>query len=91
MKKMAKMDIGQISNMLDMFLKEVTTNVNVSDYIGTVTEVLLNKNTYLSNIVSEQVPSKDYAKGQYIKGIYYFVPSDTGKMKEDMINYLYKR
>lgn len=89
--KMSKMDMGQISSMLDLFLKEVTTNINVADYIGTITEILLYKNAYLGNIVSEQVPSKDYAEGEYIKGIYYFVPSDTERMKEDMINYLYKR
>lgn len=89
--KMSKMDMAQISSMLDIFLKEVTTNINVSDYIGTITEILLNKNQYLTNIVSEQVPSKDYAKGEYIDGIYYFVPSDTERMKEDMLNYLYKR
>ena len=89
--KMSKMDIGQISSMLDLFLKEVTTNINVSDYIGTVTEVLLNRTAYLNNFISVQVPSKEYAKGEYIKGLYYFVPSDTERMKEDMINYLYKR
>lgn len=89
--KMSTMSIGEISDMLDVFLKEVTTNINVSDYIGTITEVLMNKDTYLNNIISVQVPSKDYATGQYIKGIYYFVPSDTERMKQDMIDYLYKK
>lgn len=89
--KMSTMSIGEISDMLDVFLKEVTTNINVSDYIGTITEVLMNKDTYLNNIISAQVPSKDYATGQYIKGIYYFVPSDTERMKQDMIDYLYKK
>lgn len=89
--KMSTMSIGEISDMLDVFLKEVTTNINVSDYIGTITEVLMNKDTYLNNIISVQVPSKDYATGQYIKGIYYFVPSDTERMKQDMIDYLYRK
>lgn len=89
--KMTKMDIGKISSTLDILLKEVTTNINVSEYIGIVTDVLLNKSSYLNNIVSAQVPSKDYAEGTYIKGIYYFVPSDTERMKADMIDYLYKR
>ncbi len=91
MNKMAKMDIGQISSMLDVFLKEVTTNINITDYVGTLTEIILNKNVYLNNIVSEQVPCKEYADGKYINGIYYFVPSDVEKMKEDMIEYLYKK
>lgn len=89
--KMSTMSMGEISDMLDVFLKEVTTNINVSDYIGTITEVIMNKDTYLNNIISAQVPSKDYATGQYIKGIYYFVPSDTERMKQDMIDYLYRK
>lgn len=89
--KMTKMDTEKISSTLDVVLKEVTTNINVSDYIGIITDIILNKKSYLNNIVSAQVPSKDYAEGTYIKGIYYFVPSDTERMKEDMINYLYKR
>lgn len=89
--KMSTMSIGEISDMLDIFLKEVTTNINVTDYIGTITEVLMNKDTYLNNIISVQVPSKDYATGQYIDGIYYFVPSDTERMKQDMIDYLYRK
>lgn len=89
--KMSTMSISEILGKLDIFLKEVTTNINVTDYIGTITEVLMNKDAYLNNIISVQVPSKDYATGQYIKGIYYFVPSDTERMKEDMITYLYKR
>ena len=89
MNKISKMDIGEIMSMLDMFLKEVTTNINVTEYIGTITEILLNKNTYLNNVISAQVPSKDIAKGEYINGIYYFVPSDKEKMKEEIIEYLY--
>lgn len=89
--KMSNMSIGEISSMLDVFLKEVTTNINVADYIGTITEVLMNKDTYLNNIISAQVPSKEYATGQYIDQIYYFVPSDTDRMKQDMIDYLYRK
>lgn len=89
--KMSAMSMGEISDMLDIFLKEITTNINVANYIGTITEVLLNKDTYLNNIISAQVPNKDYATGQYIDGIYYFVPSDTDRMKKDMIDYLYRK
>ena len=51
----------------------------------------MNKDAYLNNIISAQVPSKEYATGQYIDGIYYFVPSDTDRMKQDMIDYLYRK
>lgn len=89
--KMSTMSLGEIWDMLDVFLKEVTTNINVMDYVGTITDVFMNKDTYLNNIISAQVPSKDYATGQYIDEIYYFVPSDVERMKQDMIEYLYKK
>lgn len=87
--KMANMGLGEINEHLDVFLQQVTTNINVTDYIGTITDILLNKDTYLKGIVSEQCPSKDIAEGKYIKSTYYFVPSSTEKMQEEMLNYLY--
>ena len=91
MNKMSTMSLSQIWDMLDVFLQEVTTNINVIDYVGTITDVFMNKDEYLNNIISAQVPSKDYATGQYIDEIYYFVPSDVERMKQDMIEYLYKK
>ena len=89
MTKMSKMDVGEISNFIDMFLKEVTTNINISEYMGVLSDVLLNKNTYLNNITSAQVPTREYAKDTYIDGLYYFVPNNIEELKEKMIEYLY--
>ena len=86
--KIASLEINQILALSDEFLKEVKTNINVTSYIGLLTSIISNKNEYLSNITSTQVPSSEYAKGQMIDGIYYFV-SDMEKAKNDLYNILY--
>ena len=68
--KVAKMDAGKISNLIDTFFREITTNINISDYLGIIGEIVLNKDIYLKNVISAQVPNKEYAEGQYIQGIY---------------------
>ena len=89
--KISKMDAGEIYGLVDVFFKEIVTNVDVSSYMGTLGEILLNKSTYLSNIVSTQVPKEGYCEHKTIDGIYYFVPTDTERMKEEMLEYIYKR
>lgn len=86
--KIASLEINQILDLSDDFLKEVKTNINVTSYIGLLTSILANKNEYLSNITSNQVPSNEYASGQMIDGVYYFV-SDMEKAKNDLYNILY--
>lgn len=86
--KIASLEINQILDLSDDFLKEVKTNINVTNYIGLLTSILANKNEYLSNITSNQVPSNEYASGQMIDGVYYFV-SDMEKAKNDLYNILY--
>lgn len=86
--KIASLEMNQILDLSDDFLKEVKTNINVTSYIGLLTSILANKNEYLSNITSNQVPSNEYASGQMIDGVYYFV-SDMEKAKNDLYNILY--
>lgn len=88
--KMSKMDASEIINFAEVFLNEVTTNINITEYMGTLSDILLNKSTYLNSIVSGQVPTREYAKDQYIDGIYYFVPDEHEMLKEKMLEYLYK-
>ena len=90
MGKFSQMSVSQILELSDTLLKEVKTNVNVMDYVGLLTTVLLNKSDYLGEINSIQVPSTDYAKGQHIGGVYYFV-SDFDTMRQDMIDNIYKK
>ena len=88
-KKLSESEFSELTEKIDLFLGEVTTNVNIAKYIGTMFELLMNKDDYLNNISSVQVPKAEYATGEYIKGVYYFVPSDTNKMKKDMITEIY--
>ncbi len=91
MNKISKMSMGEINKHIDVFLQQVTTNVNVMDYISIITDVLFNKDTYLDGIISAQCPSKDIATGQYIGPTYYFIPSSIEKMQEEMLDYLYRK
>lgn len=88
--KISDMDINQILSLSDEFLKEIKTNINVTNYVGLLTSILANKNEYLNNITSVQVPSSEYASGEMINGIYYFV-SDIEKAKQDMYKIIYEK
>ena len=89
--KISKMDATEIYNWMDVFLKEITTNIDVPSYMGLLGEIVINKNSYLSNIVSTQIPKEDYAISDTIDGLYYFVPTDIDAMRKDMWDYMYKR
>lgn len=89
MDKLLKQNVNQILNTMETFLKEVTTNINVGDYMGIISDVLLNKSSYFSDIVSAQVPTREYAKDAMIDGIYYFVVDDPELLKEKMLEYIY--
>lgn len=91
MNKMASMGTTNILNKSDRFLQEVKTNINVMDYVGQLTDILMSSDEYFSNITSLQVPSTDTASGDYIDGVYYFVPNDVEQMKQDMIDTIYKQ
>lgn len=79
-----------LSVITDVFFKQVKTNINVTDYVGLLTSVLSSKDEYTKNIISTQVPSTDYASGQTIDGVYYFV-ADLNKAKADFKTYLYEK
>ena len=90
MSKLSKKGASEILDMSETLLKEVKTNINVLSYTGLLTTILLNTNDYLGEIISLQVPSTDYANGQMIGGVYYFV-SDSTTMRNDMIDNIYKK
>lgn len=89
--KISSMDAGEIYNFIDVLFKEITTNINILDYMGLLGDIVLNKSSYLKDMISTQIPKEDYATSQIIDGIYYFVPTDTDVMKEDMREYIYKK
>ena len=90
MEKVSKKSLGEIMDLVDIFLKQVRTNINVSEYLSLGTSAFTSMNDYMSNVISAQVPSTSYSKGDYIDGIYYFV-SDLDTAKKDMYDYIYNK
>ena len=90
MEKVSQKSLGEIMDLADIFLKQVRTNINVTEYLGMGASAFTNMNEYMSNIISAQVPSTDYGKGDYIDGVYYFV-ADLDTCKKDMYDYIYNK
>ncbi len=86
--KIFSLDMKDILGMSNDLLSQVTTNINTLKYATLLSEVYSNKSSYLSNIMSKQVPTQEYASDQMIDGIYYFV-SDIEKAKLDLYNTIY--
>ena len=68
------------------FPKEYT----LDNYIGLLTDVLKNKESYLGNIISAQVPSTEYGYDKYVDGVYHF-GFDLELAKEDLYEYIYEK
>lgn len=90
MGKISQKSFGGILDLVDIFLQQVRTNMDVSEYLGLAASAFTNKNDYMNNIISAQVPSTDYGKGDYIDGVYYFV-ADLDTCKQDMYEYIYNK
>lgn len=90
MNKISTMEPAKAMALLDEFLSEVKTNIKITDYTSLLTSMLTNKNEYLNDVLSAQVPSTDYSEGQMIDGIYYFV-TDLERAKSDFKSYLYEK
>ncbi|MDD3304282.1 MAG: LCP family protein [Clostridia bacterium] len=88
--KIATLDKTKILGLVDEFLGQVKTNIDVTKYMGLLTNVLTNNSKYFNNVISVQIPSTDYASGKMIDGIYYFV-SDLEKSKQEMYSYIYEK
>ena len=90
MKKVSKMSKTKILSLADEILKLVKTNITSDEYMWLFTSLFPDMGSYVSNIISAQVPSTKYSSGQYISGVYYFV-TDYDKAKSDFVEYLYKK
>lgn len=86
--KLSSLDLSGLIKASDSILKEVKTNVNITDYIGSLLSTISNKDTYIANMVSAQVPAADYSNGKIINGTYYFT-TNYDKAKADFIKYIY--
>ncbi len=87
-KKLSLLGINDIMGVSDSILSEVKTNINVTEYMGIMSKIISEKNTYLKNIVSAQIPAVDYSEGKMINSVYYFT-TDYVKAKADFIKYIY--
>ena len=88
--KISTFDSDRQIKFIDDFLAQVHTNVNITEYLPQILSVLLNMDKYNENIISSQVPTLDYASGQYINGIYYLV-CDLDRAKEEFRTYIYEK
>lgn len=88
MSKVMQKSITEIWSISDSILEEVRTNLNVSECMGIVANVLPNASTYLNNVISLQVPSTEIGSGQTISGVYYFV-CDLDKASQDFKDAIY--
>jgi LCP family protein required for cell wall assembly len=86
--KLSSLGVNGIMSASDSILKEVKTNINVPSYLGTLTNIVSEKSTYLKNMSSQQVPGADYSAGKMINGVYYFT-TDLTKAKADFVKYIY--
>ena len=90
MNKVSKMGSKKIFSLIDTFLSQVKTNINVASYTGTITDVIANMGEYTKNVISTQIPATGYSAGQTIDGVYYYV-TDLQKAKEEFVTYLYEK
>ncbi len=88
--KVSTMSIDKSLDVLDTGLEQITTNVDVTSYLGKITNVLTNIKEYKNNIISAQVPSKEYGYDKYIDGVYYY-KADLSKAKQEFISYIYEK
>lgn len=88
--KLSNKNMSEISRFCDIFLPQVKTNMDVMGYLDDVAVALTQKDSYLKNIYSVQIPSLDYSKGQMINGVYYFT-TDLNKAKSEFIEYIYNK
>ncbi len=88
--KFSKIGIDKSLEVLDIGLEQITTNVDVTSYLGKITNVLTNIGEYKNNIISAQIPSVEYGYDKYINGIYYF-GADLERAKKDFISYIYEK
>lgn len=87
--KVLSQEIGEVSRLIDLILSQVTTNINVTKYMGMLPEFIVNKDAYLNNITSVMLPGLDYSKEIMENGAYIYV-TDIEKAKKDFIKYMYE-
>ena len=86
--KASKMSVDKMLGILDVALAQITTNIDVTAYLGKITNVFTNISDYKNNIISKQIPNEEYGDGTMINGVYYFA-ADLDTSKKEFANAIY--
>ena len=89
MNKVSTLSIGQINDLIDKILPKITTNVNVLEYTKLIYAFIKDKDTYLKNITSVQVPNTSYCHDEYTWDGVWCLGIDFDKAKADFNKYIY--
>lgn len=87
--KITSLGIEDILTLSEDFLKEVRTNININEYIPALISIILEKDYYIENVISKQIPDISYSKSKMINGIYYFT-TDYTLAKQELYKTLYE-
>lgn len=86
--KIMQKDVDEILELSDELLVNITTNMDIDKYKALFKEVATDRQEYLNNITSVQIPSTDYGYDYWLDGIYYF-NYDMDSAKADFMKYYY--
>ena len=86
--KIMQKDVDEILALSDSLLVNVTTNMDMNKYKALFKEVAGDRQSYLKNISSVQIPAEEYGYPYWLDGIYYY-NFDMNRAKADFIYYYY--
>ena len=86
--KIMQKNVDEILALSDSLLVNVTTNMDMNKYKALFKEVAGDRQSYLKNITSVQIPAEEYGYPYWLDGIYYY-NFDMNRAKADFIYYYY--
>ena len=86
--KIMQKDVDEILALSDSLLVNVTTNMDMNKYKALFKEIAGDRQSYLKNISSVQIPAEEYGYPYWLDGIYYY-NFDMNRAKADFIYYYY--
>ena len=86
--KIMQKDLDEILALSDSLLVNITTNMDMNKYKALFKEVAGDRQSYLKNISSVQIPAEEYGYPYWLDGIYYY-NFDMNRAKADFIYYYY--
>jgi len=86
MKKAVKMEVDEILALSDQVLVNITTNMDINMYKSMFVQLAGDRQLYMQNINSVQIPSTEYGYNHWVSGIYYY-GFDMDRAKQDFNKY----